>query len=68
MSKNKDNIEASRRQALKAITAAGGGIVVAKWSKPVVESVIVPAHAQTSATILSGSGSQSGTGTGTTLP
>ena len=44
-----------RREALQKI-AIGGGVVVAgahllpqKWLKPVVDWVVVPAHAQTSA-------------------
>ena len=43
----------SRRQLLKSI-AAGSGAVIAgknlpeKWTKPVVDSVMLPAHAQTS--------------------
>ena len=43
----------SRRHALKTLLAAGGGIgaasfLPAKWLKPVVESGVLPAHAQTS--------------------
>lgn len=43
----------SRRQALKRITggagvAAGTGMLSAQWIKPVVESVLLPAHAQVS--------------------
>jgi hypothetical protein len=43
----------SRRRAMKVLGA--GGVVAAtlmlpsKWTKPVVESIIVPAHAQASA-------------------
>jgi hypothetical protein len=41
----------SRRQLLKAITAAGGAIAAAtmlpgKWTQPVVEVGVLPAHAQ----------------------
>jgi hypothetical protein len=51
----------SRRRAMKVLGA--GGVVAAtlmlpsKWTKPVVESIIVPAHAQASAppTTISGS-------------
>ncbi len=43
-------MDQSRRRALKAIvagTAAAGVLAVfSKWSKPVVNSVILPAHAQ----------------------
>jgi len=43
----------SRRKLLKSIAAGSGAIVAGKslpenWSKPVVESLILPAHAQTS--------------------
>lgn len=52
--KNK-NTNASRRILLKSI-AAGSGAVIAgknlpeKWAKPVVDSVMLPAHAETSVT------------------
>jgi hypothetical protein len=44
----------SRRTALKTIFAAGGAAVAAKslperWSKPIVEAVVLPAHAQATA-------------------
>lgn len=43
-----------RRRALKKMTIAGGAAAVVgasgKWAKPVVDSVILPAHAQTSVT------------------
>lgn len=43
----------SRRNLLKSIAAGSGAIVAGKtlpesWSKPVVDSVMLPAHAQTS--------------------
>jgi hypothetical protein len=43
----------SRREMLKALLAAGGGLTAAaflpaRWIKPVVESGILPAHAATS--------------------
>jgi len=63
MSKNNDKVEAGRRQALKAITVAGGGIVATKWSKPVVQSVVMPAHAQTSLVLMAGGGGSGGTAT-----
>jgi hypothetical protein len=42
----------SRRKLLKSIAAGSGAIVAGKslpesWSKPVVDSVMLPAHAQT---------------------
>lgn len=43
----------SRRKVLKSIAVGGGAVVTGKslpndWSKPVVESVLLPAHAETS--------------------
>jgi hypothetical protein len=43
----------SRRKVLKSIARGGGAVAAAKalperWLKPVVESVLLPAHAQTS--------------------
>ena len=43
----------SRRKLLKTIAAGSGAIVAGKslpesWSRPVVDSVMLPAHAQTS--------------------
>ena len=45
----------SRRKLLKSIAAGSGAIVAGKslpekWSRPVVDSVLLPAHAQTSPT------------------
>ena len=50
---NNDKSNESRRKLLKTIAAGSGAIVAGKslpgsWSKPVVDSVILPAHAQTS--------------------
>jgi hypothetical protein len=48
---NKDNfVDQSRRKTLKKI-AVGGAVagvlaLTGKWSKPVVDSIILPAHAQ----------------------
>ena len=36
----------SRRDVLRT-AAVSGGIVVSKWSTPVVEGIVVPAHATT---------------------
>jgi hypothetical protein len=53
MPKTSSGAKFSRRKLLKSI-AAGGGITVAakslpgKWTKPVVQSVVLPAHAATS--------------------
>lgn len=43
----------SRRKLLKSIAAGGGAIVAGKnlpesWSRPVLDAVVIPAHAQTS--------------------
>lgn len=50
---DKDRQESSRRRLLKALTLSGGAVTVSKlpgaWSKPVVDSVVLPAHAQTTA-------------------
>lgn len=53
MSQRKDNQDPSRRKLLKSIIAGGGaamtaGFVPETWTRPVVESVLLPAHAQTS--------------------
>jgi len=50
------NSNGSRRKALKSILAGSGGIVTAaamqdKWVRPVIESVLLPAHAQTSSLV-----------------
>lgn len=49
---NDEKLE-KRRKALKSILAGSGTVVTAaamqdKWAKPVIESVVLPAHAQTS--------------------
>ena len=38
----------SRRNVLKGLSVGGTSIAVTSWHKPVVQSVILPAHAQTS--------------------
>ncbi|GMR05679.1 MAG: hypothetical protein BMS9Abin25_0254 [Gammaproteobacteria bacterium] len=49
----------SRRKALKAIGVGGvlAGTIPGSWTKPIVKSVVLPAHAQTSAPVACGSGS-----------
>ena len=37
-----------RRKLVKALGAGASGVVVSQWSKPIVDSVIVPLHAQAS--------------------
>lgn len=49
----------SRRTLLKSIAAGGGAVVAGKslpdtWKKPVIDSVMLPAHAQTSGEFFSG--------------
>ena len=53
-SKDVDGREQARRDVLKGGVVVGGAAVAAalslpkKWTRPLVEAVIVPAHAQTS--------------------
>jgi len=37
-----------RRKAMKVVTAAGASLAVSQWSKPVVLSIALPAHAAAS--------------------
>lgn len=51
VSKNTNRHSRGRRELLKALTAGSSAVVVAKvapeeWTKPVVDSVLLPAHAQ----------------------
>ena len=53
----------SRRKLLKSIVAGSGAIVAGKslpesWSRPVVDSVMLPAHAQTSVVTYGGTESE----------
>ena len=53
---NKTNESSGRRKLLKTAAASSGMAVVAtalptNWTKPVVDSILLPAHAQTSAVI-----------------
>jgi hypothetical protein len=59
-------IDQSRRDALKklGIATGVGAAATTEWAKPVVNSIIVPAHAQTT----SGSSGGGGGGTGVGLP
>ncbi len=50
---NEESVAISRRQLLKALVATGGAITAStvlsgKWSKPLVEVGLLPAHAQVS--------------------
>lgn len=42
------NQSSARRQTLRTIIAGGGVVSLAAWKPPIVRSVILPAHAQTS--------------------
>lgn len=49
-SKNLEDRERGRRALIKALGAGAGAVVLgSKWSKPIVDSVVVPLHAQMSA-------------------
>ena len=37
----------ARRDVVKGIAVGVGGVSVSQWSKPIVETVVLPAHAQT---------------------
>ncbi len=37
-----------RRKLIQALGVGGTGVVVSQWAKPVVDSVVVPLHAQAS--------------------
>jgi hypothetical protein len=44
----------ARRGVVKGMALGLGGITLTQWSKPVVESVILPAHAQTTGPVTRG--------------
>lgn len=51
----RDSALSNRRDALKkTITVGGVTIALGGWTKPVVESVVLPAHAQTTGGLLVG--------------
>ena len=55
----------NRRRVLKGVTIGGGSIALTKWSKPIVETVVLPAHAQaTGPTNFTADGFGSGTTAG----
>jgi len=46
---NNDDTQESRRGVVKGIALGVGGVSVTQWTKPVIETVVLPAHAQTTA-------------------
>jgi len=66
--KTKEN----RRKLLKSLAAGGGAIIAGKtlpekWTKPAVDAVMLPAHAQTSVGTYSGSSTQASIGSDSTF-
>lgn len=51
-----------RRGAVKGVALGLGGLTLTHWSKPVVETIVLPAHAQTSP---GGTITQAGSGSST---
>ena len=72
MKKDSEDIQTdspSKRETLRKLILAGGVVATAdmipdKWSKPVIESFILPAHAQASPVDSGGGGDLSGGGGG----
>ena len=48
----------SRREILRGVTIGGVLLSVDKWSRPVIESVSIPAHAQSSIGLAGGDSEQ----------
>lgn len=44
---DKEKQASDRRNVVKGITIGAGGITLSQWTKPVVETIVLPAHAQT---------------------
>jgi len=56
---DKNKTAENRRKLLKTVVAGGGAIIAGKtlpekWGRPVVDSVMLPAHAQASASFAGG--------------
>jgi hypothetical protein len=69
---DKNKTTENRRKLLKSVAAGGGAIIAGKtlpekWTKPAVDAVVLPAHAQTSAGTYSGSGQQASIGSDSTF-
>jgi len=43
--KSSRSTDSTRRRLLKGITIGGTAFTVSEWSRPVVESIVLPAHA-----------------------
>ena len=52
-----------RRNVVKGIAVGAGSVTISQWSKPVVETVVLPAHAQTTAGTVVLQAAQQGAGT-----
>ncbi len=55
-----------RRNIVKGIAVGAGSVTISQWSKPVVETVVLPAHATTTGVGVLLTGNRNG-GTGFTL-
>jgi len=42
--------DTTRRRVLKGITIGGSALTISEWSRPVVQSIVLPAHANGSPT------------------
>jgi hypothetical protein len=58
MSEKTEKGPISRRAALRGIALGGGALVITQWKKPVVDAIVMPAHAQVS--VFSASGGAGG--------
>lgn len=65
VSKNSDKRQAARRRLLGTLVAGGaaGAALPSQWKKPVIDAVMLPAHAQTTGVLVAAGG-----GTGTASP
>jgi hypothetical protein len=43
--KSSRTTDTSRRRLLKGLTVGGGAFTISEWSRPVVQSIVLPAHA-----------------------
>ena len=47
-SHNRDEADRRRRAALKVLAGVGGSVTASQWVKPVMDAVVLPAHAASS--------------------